>query len=123
MLTLVGNNIWYMARAFFLPLFFFLSVATLMGQTTIRVVGDSTAAPVRPVRSGLQIAGETTICPGTITALKVEGEYAHYEWDTGQETPNLTVYKPGTYTVTVTTAGGCHLTGSVTVRYATGPCL
>ncbi len=109
-----------MVRLFLIPIFFFFFGATIKAQTIIIV--DS-AATVRPVRAGLQIAGETTICPGSITALKVEGQYAHYQWDTGQETPNLTVYKPGTYTVTVTTAGGCQLTGSVTVRYATGPCL
>lgn len=104
---------------FLLPVFFCLFMSATAAQTTITV--DSIAP--RPMRSGLQIAGETIICPGSITALKVEGQYARYQWDTGQETPNLTVYKPGTYTVTVTTAGGCQLTGSVTVRYATGPCL
>ena len=109
-----------MARLLFVPIFFLLSVATVKAQIIIAVDSLST---VRPNRSGLQIAGETTICPGSITALKVEGQYARYQWDTGQETPNLTVYKPGTYTVTVTTSGGCQLTGSVTVRYADGPCL
>ena len=109
-----------MVRTFFFPFFFLLGIAVGTAQTIV-VQQDSIAA--RVVRSGLQISGETVICPGTITALKVEGEYARYEWDTGQLTPNLTVFKPGTYTVTVTTRGGCQLTGSVTVRYATGPCL
>jgi len=109
-----------MARLLLSSLFFLFFVVTSVAQTIITV--DSVVA-TRPVRAGLQIAGETTICPGSITALKVEGQYTRYQWDTGQETPNLTVYKPGTYTVTVTTAGGCQLTGSVTVRYATGPCL
>lgn len=102
-----------------LPVFFLVSLTTLVAQITI--TSDSVA--MRQLRSGLQISGETIICPGTITALKVEGEYARYEWSTGQLSPNLTVYKPGTYTVTVTTRGGCQLTGSVTVRYAAGPCL
>lgn len=109
-----------MARLFFFSIFFLAAMAAGVAQTTITV--DSVAPPTY-ARPGLQIAGETTICPGSITALKVEGQYAHYRWDTGQETPNLTVYKPGTYSVTVTTAGGCQITGSVTVRYATGPCL
>ena len=101
----------------FLPLFFLVSLTSVAAQTAV----DSVA--VRQARSGLQISGETIICPGTITALKVEGEYVRYEWSTGQLTPNLTVYRPGTYTVTVTTRGGCQLTGSVTVRYAADPCL
>ena len=102
-----------------LPVFFLLSMA--VGAAQIVVGQDSLTS--RTIRSGLQISGETVICQGTITALKVEGEYVRYEWDTGQLTPNLTVYKPGTYTVTVTTKGGCQLTGSVTVRYTADPCL
>ncbi len=108
-----------MIRILLLPLFFFLGLAATVAQTIS--IQDSISF-VR-ARAGLQISGETVICPGTITALKVEGEYVRYEWDSGQLTPNLTVYKPGTYTVTVTTRGGCQLTGSVTVRYASGPCL
>ena len=81
------------------------------------------SANIKINRSGLQISGETIICPGSLTALKVEGKYASYLWSTGQQTPNLTIYKPGTYSVTVTTQGGCELTGSVTVRYTTHPCL
>ena len=73
-------------------------------------------AAVKPLRTGLQISGETIICPGSLTALKVEGKYSTYQWSTGHQTPNLTIYKPGTYSVTVTTPGGCELTGSVTVR-------
>lgn len=82
---------------------------------------DTTTA--KSLRTGLQISGETIICPGSLTALKVEGKYSTYQWSTGHQTPNLTIYKPGTYSVTVTTPGGCELTGSVTVRYTTHPCL
>lgn len=73
--------------------------------------------------SSLVISGETVICPGTLTALKVEGQYKAYQWSTGHMTPNVTIFKPGTYSVTVTTQGGCELTGSVTVRYSSSPCL
>lgn len=72
---------------------------------------------------GLVIEGETIICPGSITALKVKGQYASYQWSTGHQSPNITVFKPGTYEVTVTTGGGCALTGTVTVRYSDSPCL
>jgi hypothetical protein len=71
----------------------------------------------------LVIEGETIICPGSITALKVKGQYASYQWSTGHQSPNITVFKPGTYGVTVTTGGGCALTGTVTVRYSDSPCL
>ncbi|MEO6758969.1 MAG: hypothetical protein ABIO24_05905 [Saprospiraceae bacterium] len=109
-----------MIRTLLFSLFFLVGLFSAAAQS---IVVQQDSVSLRAARAGLQISGETIICPGTITALKVEGEYARYEWDSGQLTPNLTVYKPGTYTVTVTTRGGCQLTGSVTVRYATGPCL
>jgi hypothetical protein len=102
-----------------LPFLFLLFLSGLSAQAVV----PRDSLPARPARTGLQISGETIICPGTITALKVEGSYRSYLWNTGHTTPNLTVYKPGTYTVTVTTAAGCELTGSVTVRYSESPCL
>lgn len=108
-----------MKRTLLLP--FFLLVLGMAGTAQTVVLSDSSA--VKVLRSGLQISGETIICPGSLTALKVEGTYASYQWSTGQQTPNLTIFKPGTYSVTVTTKGGCELTGSVTVRYSANPCL
>lgn len=108
-----------MKRTLLLPFFLLALGTTLAAQTP--VLRDSSA--VKVPRSGLQISGETIICPGSLTALKVEGSYASYQWSTGQQTPNLTIFKPGTYSVTVTTKGGCELTGSVTVRYSANPCL
>ncbi|MBK8556310.1 MAG: hypothetical protein IPL65_11340 [Lewinellaceae bacterium] len=87
------------------------------------VVGQpSDSLSIKPYR-GLEIEGETIICPGATTVLKVKGPYVKYEWSTGQQTPAIPVFKPGTYGVTVTTKGGCQLTGSVTVRYSASPCL
>jgi hypothetical protein len=100
---------------------FFSGLAFLGAAQT--VVPADTLAPRPARRGGLEIEGETVICPGTITALKVAGQYKRYEWSTGHTTPNVTIYKPGTYTVTVTTEGGCELTASVTVRYSEDPCL
>jgi len=109
-----------MIRTFFLfPALFLAFVISATAQTTV----PQDTLPTRPGRSGLQISGETIICPGSLTALKVEGQYTRYQWSTGHLTPNLTVYTPGMYSVTVTTSGGCELTGTVTVRYASGPCL
>lgn len=100
----------------------FLFISTLgFAQATFSIQVDS--LPSQAKARGLQISGETIICPGSITALKVEGQYASYQWSTGHVTPNITVYKPGSYSVTVTTSGGCSITGEVTVRYAAGPCL
>jgi hypothetical protein len=95
-----------------------------LGAAAAQTVIAQDSLPIRIGRaSSLQISGETIICPGSITALKVEGAYKSYRWNTGHQTPNITVFGPGTYTVTVTTEGGCELTGSVTVRYSSSPCL
>lgn len=106
-------------------LFFLLGAVQLAAQTKT----PAPPTPQRdttsrlPARRGLVISGETIICPGSITALKVEGKYKSYQWSTGHTTPAIAVFVPGTYTVTVTTEGGCELTGSVTVRYSEDPCL
>ncbi|MCA0238162.1 MAG: hypothetical protein LCH81_17440 [Bacteroidetes bacterium] len=108
-----------MKNTLLLPLLLFLSALGAHAQSA----APRDTSGVRVIRPGLEISGETIICPGSLTALKVEGKYATYQWSTGHQTPNLTVYKPGTYSVTVTTSGGCELTGSVTVRYNPNPCL
>lgn len=108
-----------MKQSLFLPLLLLLFAMSATAQSS--PARDTSG--VRVFRPGLEISGETIICPGSLTALKVEGKYASYLWSTGQQTPNLTIYKPGTYSVTVTTSGGCELTGSVTVRYTDHPCL
>lgn len=110
-----------MQRLFFFFLFALCSTA-LRAQTTAPAPSD-TSAPKLPVFKGIEIEGETTICPGSMTALKVKGPYVSYQWNTGNTNPVQIVNKPGVYEVTVTTKGGCSLTGAVTVRYAEGPCL
>lgn len=66
--------------------------------------------------AGVNISGPTTICKGGETILKAEGDYEHFEWNTGVQDRFLRVKEEGTYEVTVTTKGGCRLTTSVTVR-------
>jgi hypothetical protein len=101
---------------------FLLCLGTFAAQAQSAAPLDT--AGLMTIRNrGLVIEGETIICPGSITALKVKGQYASYQWSTGHQSPNITVFKPGTYGVTVTTSGGCALTGSVTVRYSDSPCL
>ena len=100
------------------------SIPVLMSaQTAPAVPAVSDSIVVQPYRGGLEIDGETIICPGATTVLKVRGLYEKYEWSNGSQTPAIPVFKPGTYEVTVTTKGGCRLTGSVTVRYSESPCL
>lgn len=99
-----------------------LCAAAVQAQTAAPAPVDTSANKI-PVFRGIEIEGETIICPGSMTALKVKGPYVSYQWNTGNTNPVQMVIKPGVYEVTVTTKGGCSLTGAVTVRYAEGPCL
>ncbi|MFN0215108.1 MAG: hypothetical protein ACKVT2_12705 [Saprospiraceae bacterium] len=110
-------------------LFFHLVLIFVCSSTTLALQAQTeNPAPVQdPIESkpkgftvsgpaGVNISGPTTICEGGETILKAEGDYEHFEWNTGVQDRFLRVRKEGTYEVTVTTKGGCRLTTSVTVR-------
>ncbi|MBK9013691.1 MAG: hypothetical protein IPM82_06165 [Saprospiraceae bacterium] len=61
--------------------------------------------------------GPAILCPGQSGIVEVTNatSYTGFNWSTGETTPIITVSGPGTYSVTVTAAGGCTSTGSVTV--------
>ncbi|MFN0176947.1 MAG: hypothetical protein ACKVU0_20060 [Saprospiraceae bacterium] len=80
-------------------------------QTQPKPKGITVSGP-----AGVNISGPTTICKGGETILKAEGDYEHFEWNTGVQDRFLRVREEGTYEVTVTTKGGCKLTTSITVR-------
>lgn len=61
------------------------------------------------------IAGTLSFCTGTSTTLTAAPGYASYMWSNSMSGPTITVTAPGTYTVSVTDAGGCSGDGSVTV--------
>jgi|GEM_PF-1304495 len=68
----------------------------------------------------IPVTGATTFCEGTSTTLSAPGGYAGYLWSNGATTRDLAVTEPGSYTVTVTDAGGCTGTSNPVnvVRYA-----
>ncbi|MCX6290376.1 MAG: T9SS type A sorting domain-containing protein, partial [Bacteroidetes bacterium] len=61
------------------------------------------------------ITGNTHICQGQSTSLCAPAGFACYHWNTGATTRCITVSCAGTYSVTVTNAGGCSSTSSVCV--------
>ncbi|MHC4379386.1 MAG: GEVED domain-containing protein, partial [Planctomycetota bacterium] len=71
------------------------------GQATVPSCQSGTPA---------EITGDDLICEGTTTVLTASSGDT-YEWSNGAITPEITV-GPGTYSVTVTEAGGC--TGEAT---------
>ncbi|MFM9951772.1 MAG: gliding motility-associated C-terminal domain-containing protein [Saprospiraceae bacterium] len=81
------------------------------GTATFNVSQASSLTPV--------ISGVLTVCPGDQTALSVVGTYATYSWSTGSNNPSINVGTANTYSVTVTSAGGC--VGSTSVNVAQSP--
>lgn len=75
------------------------------GADSVTVMA-STLEPVLPATA--------TLDGGTVT-LDAGNPGGVYAWSTGATTRVITVSEPGTYTVTVTDAGGCTITMSVSV--------
>ncbi|MEI6815096.1 MAG: hypothetical protein WCL14_00700, partial [Bacteroidota bacterium] len=64
--------------------------------------------------------GPTTFCAGGSVNLNA-GVYAQYIWGNGATTQIITVTASGTYPVTVTNAGGCTGTSTITVTVNANP--
>ncbi len=74
--------------------------------------GPNCDCPVIPAA----ISGNTTICSGENTLLSATPGYVGYFWMPGaNNTPDLLVFSPGTYSVTVTDAAGCTGSAQATV--------
>lgn len=64
-----------------------------------------------------QFSGPAELCPGGngIITIVNENDYTDFLWNLGETTSTIDITGPGTYTVTVTDAGGCTSSGSFTV--------
>ncbi|MBK9103584.1 MAG: hypothetical protein IPL92_03240 [Saprospiraceae bacterium] len=78
------------------------------GTDTIEVLPGSTS----PI-----ISAPTVLCNGQNGTIEIvnASTYIDFLWSTGETTSSITINAPGTYSVTVTAAGGCTGTGSVIV--------
>lgn len=76
-------------------------------------VGSATQTVVEhPKPTGtVSILGNSTICAGTFTTIKVVTAGTNtVQWDIGATTPTIHASDPGTYSVTLTSAYGCETT-------------
>ncbi len=62
-----------------------------------------------------EIIGTPFFCEGESVLLSVNGFFTDYQWSNGDNGPVTEVFQGGTYTVTVTNAGGCTGTASYDV--------
>lgn len=74
---------------------------------------DVTIAEATPL--AVNILGNTKICSGDSTELKVDGTYKIYLWSNGTLNQSIYANKAGNYSVIVTANSGCTGTASVNV--------
>jgi parallel beta-helix repeat protein len=84
---------------------------------------NSTSAnvPITPATATITASGPTTFCQGGSVVLTANAA-SSYLWSTGATTQSIVVSTAGSYSVTVTNAGGCSATSSpVTVTVNPAP--
>jgi len=99
---------------FFLVFYWFGSTTNLLlaqgcsglGNLTLNVVAVQTPT----------ISAPTQICVGTSGTIAVNESFNSYAWNTGAAAQSININAGGTYTVTVTNAGGCTSTATVNVQ-------
>lgn len=79
---------------------------------TLHVVNNTPSVAILPANP--------VVCQGTSVALTAS-QSVTYSWSTGATTQTINVNTSGTYTVTVTQAGGCTATNSTVVTVAAPP--
>lgn len=89
------------------------NAAGCTGTTSFNVTQASSLTPV--------INGVLNFCPGEQTSLSVAGTYSTYNWSTSSTNPSINVGTANTYSVTVTSAGGCVGSASVSVVQSPSP--
>ncbi|MGB0929782.1 MAG: lectin-like domain-containing protein [Chitinophagales bacterium] len=69
----------------------------------------------------VDLGEDVTLCEGETLTLDATTPNATYEWQDASTNPTFEVTVAGSYSVTVTIAGGCVLLGSIEVDYAPQP--
>jgi len=93
-----------------------ISTAGIYSVTVTNAAGCTASASVTATYATLPspvITGNPGFCPGGSTVLDAGAGYNSYLWSTGASTRTITVSTAGTYSVTVTNAGGCSASTSV----------
>jgi len=88
---------------------YFVTVSNSNGCTTTAQTTVTINTP--PV---ISITGNTSLCGDTV---KLDaGTWSHYSWTGGITTESISVFTPGTYTITITNSSGCTNSASITLN-------
>jgi large repetitive protein len=92
------------------------NASTCTARTSITVEVSTVLTP------SIITEGRTVLCAGETTILRAPAGYQSYLWSTGETSESIVVSRPGSYTVTVRSAGGCSGTSTaVTITQAQSP--
>lgn len=98
------------------------STFTVTVTSSAGCIGSATATTTFKGTPKPSINGVRSFCPGGSTTLSSNStSFASYLWSTGETTTSIVVNSAGTYTLTVTNAGGCTGTAQATVTQASLP--
>ncbi len=95
---------------------------TVSGTTASGCVGSTTVTVTVVTGGRINASPSTNLCVAGYSYLTASLSGGSYAWSTGQSTQTITVYDPGTYSVTAT-VGGCIKTSSITVTRSGGSCI
>ncbi len=90
-----------------------IQVAAESSQTSC-INGDAIRVRIVPQPAPVFHSEVKTLCEGETTMLDA-GDFAHYEWSTGDTTRSIRVSTAGTYSVVVRNVAGCESASSSTV--------
>lgn len=63
----------------------------------------------------VKIIGENTICKGGYLYLEAKGDFINVLWSTGEKNENITITKPGIYSVIAIDSAGCTIEDSIKI--------
>ncbi len=105
-----------------------ITVNTPGTYTLTNTSGNCTSSPATITITAnadpnVQISGNNFYCTGGSTTLTAtaNGTGNTFSWSNGATTPSITVSSAGSYTVTVTTSGGCQFQQSISVTQSPVP--